>query len=329
MPQKHPSSRRPNLLSAVVLALAVALLYGSFEPVPAGASPEIAHEEQPAPLFEVPMPMDAAAMPIPEDGVESQDVDDSGDSASAASVAAVSSDQDNIKFCMLVLKDGFEHLRNVETYSAVFHKTERIDGDLSDLQSIELKVRQAPKFAVHMRWRNGDRGRQLLYSEDYEDGEMVVKLGGFKGRLLPAIKLDPNGSRARSEARYPVTNAGILGMVEKLIAHREQDLKCGHGVRCQRLPNQEFDERDCYCFLFEYESPEVGRDYRKSILLVDSRHHIPVMARNFVWAAEGDDLTPEELDAITLVEDYSFTEIDFGKELTAVEFSRDNPRYRM
>ena len=244
-------------------------------------------------------------------------------------VTSVHSDQDNIKFCMLVLKDGLNFLKSVETYSAVFHKKERIDGDLSELQSIEMKVRQSPQFAVHMRWRNGDRGRQVLYSEDYEDGEMVVKLGGFKGRLLPAIKLDPNGSRAMSEARHPVTNAGILGMVEKIISHREHDLKCGHGVHCQRLPNQEFDERDCYCFLFEYESPEVARDYRKSILLIDSRRHIPVMARNFVWAAEADDLTAQELDDLTLVEDYSFTEIDFDRELTAVEFSRDNPRYRM
>ena len=118
-------------------------------------------------------------------------------------------------------------------------------------------------------------------------------------------------------------------MVQKIITHRENDLKVGHGIRCQRLANQEFDQRDCYCFVFEYETADVSDQYRKSILLVDSRRHIPVMARNYVWAAEADGMTAEELDDMTLVEDYSFTEIDFDRQLTAVEFSRENPRYRM
>ena len=62
MPRKIPSSWCPNVLVSVIIALAAGLLYGSFDPVPAGAAPEVARTEQPAPLFEVPLPSDTVAL---------------------------------------------------------------------------------------------------------------------------------------------------------------------------------------------------------------------------------------------------------------------------
>lgn len=211
----------------------------------------------------------------------------------------------------------------------MFSKQERINGDLTQNQIIEMKVQHGPTFGIYMKWKNGDTGRQVLYNDSYPDGQMVVKLGGLKGRLLPAIKLDPRGERAMSEARYPVTEAGILGMTRQILAHREADLKRGYGVICRRLPNQQFDERECMCFVFEYESPEISATYRKSIILIDTRNCIPLMARNYTWARDTDGLTPEELDEQTLIENYTFTALNFGAELVAEDFSRDNPRYRM
>jgi len=69
--------------------------------------------------------------------------------------------------------------------------------------------------------------------------------------------------------------------------------------------------------------------YRRCLLLIDGSDHIPIMARNYTWAADADGLTAEELDERTLIENYSFTNIDFAKTLTAMDFSRDNRRYRM
>ena len=172
-------------------------------------------------------------------------------------------------------------------------------------------------------------GRQVLYSDEYEDKQMVVKLGGLKGRLLPAIKLDPTSERAMSESRHPITAAGIHAMLRQMIGHRQDDLNRGHGVVCRRLPNQVFDERDCFCFSYEYESPELSPTYRKSIVLIDARHCIPMMARQFTWARDAEELTPEQLDEQTLVEHYSFTSINLEAALVAEDFSRENPKYRM
>lgn len=320
--------RKQNFLAGTILTVAAGVLYASFDPVPAGEAPAAsAAESTVVEDFIVPLPPEAAELPVVE-AVE-DDSEESVVAAPAVSTDATLSNYELVEYSLLLLKDGADYLRQFNTYSAVFHKQERLGGDLSDVQNIDLKIQQSPHFAVYMKWRNGDRGRQLLYSSEYEDGDMVVKLGGFKGRLLPGIKLNPHGTKAREEARHPVTQAGLLGMLEKMISHRRRDLEQGYGLQCTRLPNQEFDGRDCLCFLYEYESPEVSSDYRKSIILLDARHHIPVMARNYTWAAECDNLSAEELDALTLVENYSFTKIDFNRKLTASDFSRDNRRYRM
>ncbi len=327
MPRVSSRSRIPNLIAGTILALTAAVLYTNFDPVPVGESPAhaSAHEFSVVEEFKVPIPPEAAELPV----VESNPDDTEANDTRGVTAPSTLSNHELIEYWMLLLKDGADYLKQFETYTAVFHKQERLGGDLSKIQDIELKIRQSPVFAVYMKWRNGDRGRQLLYSDDYKDGDMVVKLGGFKGRLLPGFRLNPMGSKARSEARHPVTDCGIMGMADQMIARRRRDLAVGHGIRCTRLPNQEFDRRDCCCFLIEYDSPQISKEYRKSLTLLDAKYHFPVLARNYIWATEAHDLSEEDLDALTLVENYSFTNIDFSKTLTTVDFSRENPRYRM
>ena len=327
MPCVLSRSRIPNLIAGTIFAATTAVLYTNFDAVPVAGSPTraSARESSGTKEFKVPIPPDAVELPA----VESNRSDTETSDTVGAAVPSALSDHELIEYWMLLLKDGADYLRQFETYTAVFHKQERISGDLSKIQNIELKIRQRPAFAVYMKWQNGDRGRQLLYSDDYADGDMVVKLGGFKGRLLPGFRLNPLGGRARSESRYPVTDCGIMGMTDQMIARRRRDLAMGHGFRCTRLPNQEFDERDCCCFLIEYDSPQVSKEYRKSLTLLDAKNHFPVLARNYIWATEIHDLSDEDLDTLTLAENYSFTSIDFAKTLTAVDFSRENPRYRM
>ena len=340
MPHISTRSRKPNLIVTAVLAIAAAVLYASFDPVPAGEAPGSISDRESSSneTFTVPMPPTVPippTVPMPPEAANLPVIELTNDAAKTTQPsepvpASTLNNSELIEYTMLLLKNGAEFLKQFETYTAVFHKQERLGGDLSEVQKIELKIRQSTPFAVYMKWRNGDRGRQLLYSDEYKDGDMVVKLGGFKGRLLPGIKLNPLGSRALEESRHPVTQAGILGMVEQMIVDRRKELSEGHGVRCSKLPNQEFDERDCFCFVFEYDTKQDSSNYRKKVIVLDAKRHIPILARNYTWTDDkASELTAEELDALTLVENYSFTKIDFSKTLTAIEFSRENPRYRM
>jgi hypothetical protein len=317
------SSRMPNAFALLVSGLSLTIIFGSFDPAPAGEDLTSPIAPPPATLL-VPLPQDTAASVAVADGAEPT----TAATPSPAPPGVLMDHGDMLKFSLLLMQDGARYIENVAAYSAVFHKQERIQGDLGDVQTIEMKVRHQPVFSIYMKWKNGDAGRQLLYNEEYPDKKMVVKLGGFKGRLLPAIKLEPSSPEAMTQARYPVTEAGVHGMLKQLIHCRQHDIKSGQGVRCIRLPNTVSDERECYCFVYEYESPAFNATYRKSLLLLDARNHFPLRVINHTWTNE-EGLTAAELDAQTLIEDYSFTRVDFGRELVVEDFSRDNPAYRM
>lgn len=321
-PRKN--SRRSNFLALTISAVSLGVIFCSFDPVPAGEETgrsEIASESVPLPPGEIAAAASAEQhAPKASEEAGTVTIDNGG---------MILNNDDALKFSLLMVQDGQRFIENVDAYSVVFNKQERIKGDLSETQTIDMKVRHTPSFGIYMKWKNGDTGRQLLYNEDYEDKKMCVKLGGFKGRLLPAIKLEPTSPEAMAQARYPVTEAGILGMLKQLVFHRQNDLKNGQGVRCVRLGDTEFDNRKCYCFLYEYESREFNPTYRKSLLMLDARYHIPLRVINHTWTENSEGLTAAELDEQTLIEDYSFLNLDFGKEMVTIDFSRDNPAYRM
>lgn len=326
MPKSKPrsSQRRRNFIAACVTIVSVGILHSSFDDLPAGEDVDVT-ESVPLKSFAEEM-----LVPLPPEVAGSVSSDKKGEQEGESNTQAggVFDNFETLKFCTLMLKDGERFMESVDDYTVVFNKEERIDGDLQEPQSIDVKVQHAPHFAVYMKWKTGPRGQQLLYSDQYDDGNMVVKFGGIK-RFLPGIKLDPNCAAAMAESRYPVTEAGILAMIRQIVAHREQDLKQKDGVHCVRLPDQEFDNRQCYVFLFTYDSPEVSSKYRKSVITIDADLHIPVMVRNFTWGTDVEGLSELELDKATLIENYSFTKLDVASDLVAVDFSRDNPRYRM
>lgn len=328
--QSRNSSGRRNLVAAVITVVSVGVLYSSFDPVPAGED-TLTRTAPVVPDFDessVPTPLEPSLEITPDAEAAVAKVDTSDDGIRRRAVAGESlSDIESVRFCTLLLKDGLRFIESYNTYTVTFHREERIDGDMKSQQSIDMKVQHGPHFAVYMKWLTGEKGQQVLYSDEYDDGCMVVKFGGFR-RLLPALRIDPSSSVAMAETRYPVTEAGMAGMIKQILKHREADIKRNGGLSCVRLADKEFDGRNCYCFLMKYDSQDINRTYRKTIMMIDAERHLPVMVRNFTWSADSN-LADAELDAETLIEDYSFTELEVETDLVAQDFSRDNPAYRM
>lgn len=321
------SSGKRNFLAMCASAVSLGAICCSFDPVPAGEDLQLIRVNSAVTATD-----NTSDVPLPP-GIQASPSDTVNSAQSIGVVQPVSSgdlnNHDAIKFSLLLLKDGGRFIDNIDNYRVTFEKQERIKGDIGALETMELKVRHFPTFSVYMKWKTGDAGRQLLYNDEYDDKQMVVKLGGLKGRILPALKLDPLGSEAKAGARYPVTEAGISGMIRQMIVHRENDLNHGHGIDCSRLANQVFDERECYCFRYEYSEPKFNTLYRKSIVLMDTRYHVPLKVTNYTWSENAEGMTPEQIDEMTMIEDYAFRKLDMGAKLVAEDFSRDNPAYRM
>ena len=69
--------------------------------------------------------------------------------------------------------------------------------------------------------------------------------------------------------------------------------------------------------------------YRKHIVMIDKEMNIPIVVRNFTWASDAAGMSEQQLDADTMIENYSFSNLNLSSKLAAIDFSRDNPRYRM
>lgn len=321
----------PNTLVAALAAAASLLIISCFDPVPAGEDLAAARGAGAgvAAGGDVPVPPEARhLLPLPSAGDEVR-VPVPTEPEDIRPVLSGQIGDESRTFFLLMVMDGERFLSNVREYSAVFSKQERLGGDLSDVQQIDMKVRHAPEFGVYMKWRNGDAGRQVLYSESYEDGKLAVKLGGFKGRLLPAIKLDPKGDEAMAESRHPITEAGILFLARRLIEDRRAELTGNLQVKCTRLENTSVGDRPCFQFQFDYADAQSSPEYRRSVAAIDAQYHIPLQVRNWTWGTGESGLTELELDEQTLVESYSFSSLNFGVQYADSDFSRENPKYRM
>ncbi|MDZ4689412.1 MAG: DUF1571 domain-containing protein [Planctomycetaceae bacterium] len=223
------------------------------------------------------------------------------------------------------LKQGRAFLRKTPDYTAQFTKQELVGDELLEEQTIYLKCRHQP-FSVYLRWLSGDEGREVLYVDGQHDGQMIVHAGGWKARL-PALTISPDSSLAMAESRYPVTKAGILGIIDQILSVHVEDLAKSSFSKCEKLDDQEFDSRKCSTFVLEYKDATVSPTYRKSIVLIDNEWHVPLYVRNFGWPMKGQ-VIEGDLDEATLIEYYTFTEVQFRGQLAAADFDRANEEYR-
>jgi hypothetical protein len=314
--------RHPNCFAVVIAAATAVVMHLNFDPAPAGAE-SIADDYSFAHIT-------AAVAPLPAEypSADSDAENLHGQTASSPADFGTLSGQRAMLMHVLLLERGLQKLSQTPDYTATFAKQERLDGDLGDTQAMQMKVRHEP-FSVYMKWLQGDTGRELLYVDGEHEGKMLVKVGGFKGKMLPALKVDPAGSLALKEARYPVTKAGLKNLALELIHHRQRDLKHIDRVGCRMLADQQFDGRKCYCFLVEYRERAVSDLYRKSLIYIDSQLSLPVMVRNHTWPTEEQQqLTGEKLDEATLIESYAYSNIQLDQRLADAEFDRENDKYR-
>ena len=219
-------------------------------------------------------------------------------------VAQPGSSEDTLTRFISLLEKGRKNTLRMEAFQVEFDKQERIDGYLKDRQIIDMTVRREP-FGVAMTWKTGSKGRALKFLPDQNGGKALVRLGGLKGRLLGTVKIEPDGSRAYSDSRHAINEAGILSVIDSVLSRAKSDVG-NSGATYATLGEQEMHETKCSCFRVSYKDPEGNEDFRQGIVFLDPETSIPVRVASYTWAVDVEELTVEELDTMTLLEDYSF-----------------------
>jgi hypothetical protein len=308
-------------LASLTAAAAAGFLYVNFDPTPAGA--DVAHKKTTS--------LRVAALPAVATRPASAAPTLGGVPAAVAverqTVARSEADRTAMLLNVILLEQGRRRLKDSTDYTCSFYKQERIGSDLSDGQSIELKMRHRP-FSVYMKWVEGDKGRELLYVDGEHDNKIIVHPGGWKARLIPAIKLEPEGSLAMSESRHPVTMVGLLRLTEEIITRHKSQLDANHPLHCRLIEEQVVNDRLCYGFVITYLDRKISTEYRKGIQFIDKELLLPVTLKKFGWPEEKQTFADENaLDDATILEHYAYTDIQFNQQLANEDFSRANEAY--
>jgi hypothetical protein len=114
-----------------------------------------------------------------------------------------------------------------------------------------------------------------------------------------------------------------LQLASQVHKYRSRDCSLKRGVRWEMRPDQKHFDRDCDCWIVEYDGPQVEPIYRKMITYVDKELALPISVRNYGWPDEGVETSDAAaLDEATLIEYYGYSEIRFETQLSGADFGK-------
>ncbi|MEM7477587.1 MAG: DUF1571 domain-containing protein [Planctomycetota bacterium] len=218
----------------------------------------------------------------------------------------------------------------IHDYTAVVAKRERVNGVVGEIQYMGAKIRNrkvqngqiAVPFSVYLTFLGPDsvKGREVIYVENQNSGNLVAHEGGMKGRFLPTVNLDPNGMLAMKGQRYPITDMGIENLVVKLIEKGERDKKNGP-CQVEFRRGASVAKRDCTVLTVKHSVKKACYDFCEAQIFIDNELNIPIRYCAFDWPK-----TPGG--EKQLLEEYTYMNIKPNVGLTDMDFNQENPKYR-
>jgi uncharacterized protein DUF1571 len=200
---------------------------------------------------------------------------------------------------------------SVTSYTAVFHKQQRVAGELLPEETILLKFRKPS--SLYMRWiKEPYAGSELLYVEGWNQNRVRARRGGLLGFITR--NLDPRDPKLMKDNLRPVTDIGI-GFLIKTIAADLREAITPKEVVLAQLGEETVYGRNTQVFEIVFLRMQVTR-YAGPRLIVnqDVENKIPIKLRVYDWADQ-------------LVENYGYERLDLGTQLTAADFDPKNPDY--
>jgi len=224
-----------------------------------------------------------------------------------------------VEFCQLLLQSSEDRLAKIDDLSAVFQKLERIDGELQALNVMDLKVRREP-LGIYLRWHEPYRGREIVWQQGRDNDQVLVHAGGWRRKIVPLLRVDPNSEQAREYSRRPVTQIGLWNFNRRMQSY--VDLGCKNpDVEVTMTQNVRLTDRACYQFTFVHPQPFDSLEFHRVNIYVDKTLRVPVGCELFAFPSEDAPEVP------ILEESYAFGHLQLGVGLSDIDFSITNPEY--
>lgn len=316
---------RVSLACALLLTTVGARLAAADEP-PNSDAPEAAPT---APAAEAsPSVEPVATPPLAGEDASQQDEQDEQQSAEAAEDAAVT--RRKLAPFLAAAETALKRFDSeIEGYTCLLIKRERIKDALSEHQYLWMKVREPRREgeqlttpqSIYIRYLKPSHlaGREILYVENQLNGRVLARKGG---RRLPNLTMPirPDSTLAMAQSRQPISKAGIRSLLEDLVRSMRAELVDSDCV-LNEYKSAKMSGRPCRHFEVRQQVRKPGLDYQLARVLLDEELRLPVYFASYAWADQpGDDPV--------LQEEYMFTRLKLNPKLTDHDFHRDNPEYK-
>lgn len=213
------------------------------------------------------------------------------------------------------LKTSQEQIdRNIHDYSCTLVKRERVEGELGDPQYIFLKVMHQP-FSVYMSFIKPYAGREVVYVAGQNDGKLLVLDAGFT-RMLGKIPLDPNGTRAMSGQKHPITDVGMRNLTEKLSKMWQSESQFAE-CNVTTQPDSKINNRPALMVQVVHPIPRQNFKFHAARLFFDNELGVPIHFDAYLWPAKEGSDPP-------LDESYTYTNLKVNNGFTARDFDPTN-----
>ena len=224
---------------------------------------------------------------------------------------------------------SLQHIQaNVDDYTAQFVKRYRMDGELTEMQYANVKIRNrkikdgksVTPMAVYLDFLKPDsvKGREVIWVDGENEGKLIAHDDTGIRKLINA-SLDPNGYLAMRGQRHPITEIGIEKLVTKMIETVERDRHYGE---CDvQFRDIKINEANCTMLQVIHPVRREHFDFFCARMYFDKKLNIPIRYESWSWPEKSGEKP-------VLEEEYTYFRMKVNVGLTDQDFSTGNSAYR-
>jgi hypothetical protein len=212
----------------------------------------------------------------------------------------------------------------IKDYTAILQKQENIGGVVQQPQIMDVKVRHQP-FSAYTKFRfpRNLEGQQAIYVEGKNDSKLIGHGVGGQ-RIFGTQRLDPTGLLAMRGQKYPITDMGVLNLIDKLLEVGYKDSKYGE---CEvtytevELFKNTPSARVCTVIQVVHPVPRPNLfTFYLARIYVDKEMNIPIRYESYDWPRKAGE-------SPMLIEVYTYMDLKINVGLTDLDFDHTNPAY--
>jgi hypothetical protein len=200
----------------------------------------------------------------------------------------------------------------VESYTAIFHKQQRIAGKLLDEENIFLKFRKKP-YSLYMKWVTEPyKGSELLYVVGWNKDRIRGHRGGFFSFIVR--NLDPNDPILMENDLRPVTSTGVGFLLQTVAINMRKAIKAGVLTFTDRGEEKVYGRNTQIMVIdIPYANAE---DYDGAKFVINQDVETKILLRIRVYDRDG-----------RLIENYGYENLNLDAHLSDADFNPKNLDY--